>query len=81
VWRKSELSFERSVFTRPVQQSKNVQVRVLITHDLLKRKKPFGDGELVKVAMFSAVELLFERIGKRQKSCRRLKMTICPLTQ
>jgi hypothetical protein len=58
---KSKLTLRQSVFTKPVKQSSNVTIASYkICHVLAKRKKPFSDGEIVKEAMISAAETLFD---------------------
>jgi hypothetical protein len=58
---KSKLTLQQCVFTKPIQQSSNVTIASYkICHVLAKRKKPFSDGEIVKEAMNSAGESLFD---------------------
>jgi hypothetical protein len=82
IWPIDERPFQQSVSTRSVQKPRNgTLTSYKISLFLLQRKKPSENGELVKETVLSAVEYLFESLGTRQKSCQRLKMSNCSLTQ
>ncbi|GFX85520.1 DUF4371 domain-containing protein [Trichonephila clavipes] len=59
---KSNLHLQQSLFTRPGTKAKAFK----ITEVLIKRKKPFEDGELIKEALCKAGEVLFH--GFKNKS-------------
>ncbi|PNF14494.1 hypothetical protein B7P43_G16172 [Cryptotermes secundus] len=64
---KSKLTLQQCVFTKPIQQSSNVTIASYkICHVLAKSEKPFSNGEIVKEAMISAGESLFD--GHKDKS-------------
>jgi hypothetical protein len=64
---KSKLTVQQCVFTKPIQQSSNITIASYkICHVLAKRKNAFSDGEVVKEAMISAGESLFD--GHKDKS-------------
>jgi hypothetical protein len=51
-----------------------------VDHVILKGKKPFEDGELVKEVMMSAIESLFEGSGNKAQILSSI-MSNCQLTQ
>ena len=58
---KSKLALQQGVFTRPVQQTRNVTIASYkVCYVLAKRKKAFSDGEVIKEAMLNAAESLFD---------------------
>lgn len=57
---KNSLCTQQSFFTKPDTKSKAATLAsFVVTELLIKRKKPFEDGEMIKEAMYKAGEVLF----------------------
>ncbi|KAG8226728.1 hypothetical protein J437_LFUL004378 [Ladona fulva] len=65
---KSKLSAQKSVVVRPLLKSKNATTALFKNaHLLVKKKKPFQDGELLKEAFLAGAESLFEGFSNKQE--------------
>lgn len=65
---KSSLSAQQSFFTKPDSKSKAATLASFaVTEILIKRKKPFEDGEMIKEAMQRAGEALFNDFKNKKE--------------
>ena len=75
---KSQLLGQQSFFTQATSEAKAAtEASFRVSHIIVKNKKSFQDGEMVKEAFIEAADSLFRDFKIKQKSCLRSKLSSC----